>query len=308
MSYRGSIEQRLHILDFDKKTKACLMNIQPILEPSIDHVLDGFYEQLSHDPEIKALFPTPESITQARNIQREHWIHILFNDEIGKAHFDKAKLFGHTHESTGLSLGIYLGGYCIMMNQFLKVITDHYHDDSMGMTTMIHALHKAVFLDIDSVINSYMEVKNNTVRKVLIQAEQFSAGLKELNTTLSDQATNLQTYISALHADTKVLDRRAFDLDQKIVEVNKQKSNVTDESNLDPIALLNEVSSILKANREIYHRINKAEQLTTELAHQINGLNSHYDMLQDKHKCHYKVSQEQPMLQRVKSFFSNRLH
>lgn len=305
MSYTKIIEKRLRLLDFNEETFVSLKKIQAILEPSIEHILDRFYVQIERDPELMALFPNERIIAQARKGQKEHWIDILFSGDIGKAHFDNAEMIGQTHERIGLSLSQYLGGYSIMMNQFLRVISDHYHDDNIGMTKKIHALNKAVFMDIDSVIDSYLEAKDRAIQKVLIQTEQFSAGLKELNSSLEIQATSHQKYISALWNKGESLNQRTLELEKKIAGTKKHKPNGADDSNQQLIALLHESAALLKANRENHTEMAKAKLQASELADQINRLNPRHDSLKDYHRCHFTIAGKKPLLQRVKSFLSS---
>ncbi len=305
MPNKEIIEQRLHFLAFDDQTFESLKKIKSILEPKIDHVLDRFFIQLFQEPELKALFPTDESIARARKVQKEHWMDILFSGDIGKAHFENAERIGRTHESIGLSLSAYLGGYCIMMNQFLRVISDHFHDDNIGMTKKIHALNKAVFLDIDSVIDSYLDAKNSAIKKVLMQAEQFSDGLKEINNELGEQAINHHHHLSELLAYTESNNQRVLDLDEKIKETNNQEIDTTVDLNLQHSKLLQESSALIKETRKIHALVVKAEQQASLLDEQINSLNSRFDKLKNKHNCHFFTSPQKTVLQKVKSLFSS---
>mgnify|MGYP000742296779 CR=1 FL=1 len=304
MSYTEIIEQRLHFLCFDKETLATMKKIQSILEPSIDHVLDRFEVQIAETPEIMAFFPSKDSILITRKALRKHWIDILFSGEIGKAHFDNAERIGQTHERIGLSLSHYLGGYCFMLNQFHRVISDHFHDDNIGMTQMIQALNKAVFLDISSVIDSYLEAKDHAIQKVLVQAEQFSSSIKKNNSSLGVQATDHQSYLQALCNKGKSITQRTLELENKISRINNKKFNSSDNSNKELAALLQESAALLKANREINLEIDKAKLQASQLADQINNLNSHYDKLKAHHKCYFTMDQKQPLLQKIKSFIS----
>jgi hypothetical protein len=295
MAYKEIIEKRLRILGFDKQTLDTLKNIQTILEPSIDHILDLFYEQIRHDEEIVALFSSQESYLAARRAQKEHWIDILFSGDIGKVHFENAERIGKTHERIGLSLGNYLAGYCLMMNQFLRVISDHFHDDNIGMTQMIQALNKAAFLDIDSVIDSYLEAKDKALQKVLKQAQQFTSDLKEVNNKIGDVAIDHQNYLSLLLKKTESFDRNALELEQKVARVKLTKPNNTGESNLEMYTLLEACSALLKSNRDNHADIANAEQQAKQLTDQINNLNPRYEKLQNEHKCRFIVDKQLPM-------------
>ncbi len=301
MSHTEIIEQRLHFLGFEKQTLATLKQIKSILEPSIDHMLNKFYEQISQVPKISSLFPSPDSIVAARNAQRDHWINNLFSDDIGKAHFDNAERIGQTHERIGLSLSYYLGGYCIMLNQFLTAISDHF--DNKIDIKMIQTLNKAVFLDIDSVIDSYLEAKDHAIQKILIQTEKFSSGLKEINRSLGKQATDHQTRLSGLWNKGESLNQRNLELEKKLAGIKKQKVHDSSESYQNLITLVQESVSLLKTNREIHVAMGIEKMEASQLADQINNLNSRYDKLKDQHKCHFTSPKEQPVLQKIKSFF-----
>ncbi len=306
MSYHDVIKQRLHLLDFDKQTLASLKEIQSILEPSIDHILDRFYAQIVKDPELKAIFSSDESIAAARKAQREHWIDILFSGNLGKAHFDNAEKIGRTHEHIGLSLSTYLGGYCLMINQFLRVISDHFHNDNIGMTKKIHALNKAVFLDIDSVIDSYLDAKTHAMQKVLTNTEQFSNELKKINNILGKQAENHHAHLSKLRTHTDSNNERSFDLYQKITAIKNPETKAVNNSTVEINTLLQESTALLKENREISDSVYQAEQQAKLLAKQINKLNTHYDELQNGTNCHFfTTSGKKTLLQKVKSLFSS---
>jgi truncated hemoglobin YjbI len=304
MSHTEIIEQRLHFLGFDKQNLDTMKQIKSILEPSIDHMLDRFYEKMTQEPKIKALFPTANSIAAARGAQRAHWMNNLFSGDIGKAHFDNAERIGKTHERIGLSLSYYLGGYCIMLNQFLTAINDHFDDKHIDIK-MVQALNKAVFLDIDSVIDSYLEAKDHAIKKVLIQTEQFSSGLKKINSKLGKQATDHQNHLFAICNKGQSVSKRTIELEKKLARIKKQKPNPSEESSLKLTALLQESAALLKTNREINLGMVKAEVQASQLTDQINNLNFLYDKLQDDHKCHFTTAQEQPVLQKIKSFFSS---
>jgi hemoglobin-like flavoprotein len=305
MAYKEIIEQRLNFLGFDKQTLATLKKIKPIIEPSMDHILDKFYEQMSHEPEMMALFPTEKSKAAARRAQKAHWIDILFSGDIGKAHFENAERIGKTHERIGLSLGNYLAGYSIILNQFVRVISDHFHDDNISLTRKIQALNKAVFLDIDSVIDSYLEAKDKAIQMVLIHAEQFTASLKKTNLTVAKQANEHQKHLAGILKKDDAVDQRVLELEQKISGIKQQESNNSVALNQELKSLLEESLTLLKTRRDIHGQFNKAEQHAIQLADQINGLNSQYEKLQDEHKCHFTEHPEQPLFQKVKLFFAS---
>jgi len=294
------INQRLDFLDFDQDTLATIKKFQKILEPSIDHMLDRFYEHAMQIPEIRAIFPTSESLKKARQGQKEHWLEILFSGDIGETHFANAEHIGQTHERIGLTLGYYLGGYCMMLNQFLRVISDHYHQDNIAMTKMLQALNKAAFLDIDSVIDSYLEAKDKAIQKVLINAEQFTESIKFINTKLAKDAILQQTQLAKLLTKTDSLNDRAQQMENKLLEHAKSAS----VSNPDITKLLKETAALLNEYRETTGtKLKQSDKNAALLATQLNNLNNRYDALQDEFKCHFSQTKQKSLFSKARSFF-----
>lgn len=170
-----------------------------MLTPAIEEILDDFYQFIEERPETRDLLPaSPEAAARVRNAQREHWFELLFGGEVDEAHYERVTQIGRTHERIGLGLSSYLGGYCLILNRFVELVTAKYQHDAQSSADKIRALQKAVFLDIDFIVESYIDAKNSAIRKILRNAEQFIAEIEQIDGELAGMGRGLDPQIETL--------------------------------------------------------------------------------------------------------------
>lgn len=198
MSRSRILQERLGFLGYDEHCRENLKELQSLLEPAFDDLLDEFYQFMLERPETRDLLPNQDVAIRARKAQKEHWIELLFADALGQRHCERALQIGRVHERIGLTLSNYLGGYCIVLNRFVDLVAAKYPNDGQGLGDKIKSIQKAVFLDIDFVIDSYVEAKNSAIRKILQLAEQFIAEIEQIDSELAGTGHRLGTEVENL--------------------------------------------------------------------------------------------------------------
>ena len=199
MPHTKLIEQRLRFLKLDEGDNfQTLREVKALVEAGIDEMLDDFYDHILKQPELKALFRGKESLKNARNAQKSHWMGIIFARNLGKKQFDQMKQVGETHVKVGLGPSWYLSAYCFMLNEFIDRIVEHHQGDTEKMTRVVQELNKAIVLDVSFVIESYIEAKNATMREVLIRATRFTEDVTKLTEDLNRTADALKTKAESL--------------------------------------------------------------------------------------------------------------
>jgi len=174
-------EERLRFLDIDQAAIENLRKARDILEPEFDRMLDAFYERISGEPQLKGLFSDQESMTRARAAQKNYWLKSLLAGEFTRDHFDRAELIGRAHARVGLTPSWYIGGYSKMLGQFIQHILAQASEDRHDTGQIVEALCKAVFLDLDLVIHSYLEAKDRVIFDLLLHATRAIDDLVETN-------------------------------------------------------------------------------------------------------------------------------
>ena len=203
MPHTQMLEGRLRFLQIDDDTLAELRNAKNLLEPAMDRMLDRFYSHILGEKELKSLFADQESIDRARAAQKEHWLNTLFEGMYDNAYFEKAAQIGRAHARVGLSPNWYIGGYCQMLGQFIDLISAEYAESNKSTASIIQAVCKIVFLDMDVVIHCYLDAKDSSMREILRRATHFTADVTELTRDLGTTSTQINTTAESLSQEAK---------------------------------------------------------------------------------------------------------
>lgn len=181
MPNTAMIEQRLRFLEIDQVVIDNLHSARQILEPELDRMLDAFYAHIADEPQLENLFPDEESMLRARDAQKSHWIKSLLAGDFTTDHFDRAQRVGRAHARVGLTPSWYIGGYSTMLAKFIERILAQAAEGNYNASPIIEALCKAVLLDVDLVIDSYLEAKDRVIFDLLMHATLFIDELVETN-------------------------------------------------------------------------------------------------------------------------------
>lgn len=201
MPHTQMMEERLSFLNIDHNTLSELRNAKDILEPAMDDMLDRFYSHILKEPDLRALFVDEDSIDSARSAQKNYWLTTLFDGKYDNTYFEKAAQIGRVHARVGLTPNWYIGGYCLMLGQFIELISNKYSDTGEPTTQIIQAVSKAVFLDMDLVIHSYLDAKDSSMRQILHRATNFTADVTALSDDLNTTATQIKATADTLSAE-----------------------------------------------------------------------------------------------------------
>lgn len=198
MADQEQIQRQLRFLKIDRDTVLTLRDLEELFESSIDDILHDFYAHILKEPELAALFADDESIDRARNAQKRHWLKTLFAMNFGKAQFDQAKRIAEAHVGIGLIPSWYLASYCFLLNHFIELFAKRFENDVVGLSRVIQALNKAIFLDINLVIESYLEAKDRLMRDILMRATRFTDDVRHLNKELVSTTQDLHAKAESL--------------------------------------------------------------------------------------------------------------
>lgn len=193
MPHTELIEERIRFLEIDNGVIRELEQARRFIEPEMDGMLEQFYSRILEDPLIKGVFADEKSIERARGAQKKHWLTTLFGGKFNNAYFDQAERIGRAHARVGLTPDRYIGGYCYMLVSFIKRISTAAAEEGRDPSPTIQALCKAVLLDVDLVMQCYLEAKNELMVDLLGRATEFSDDLVELNRELGLAAAEAQS-------------------------------------------------------------------------------------------------------------------
>ena len=186
--------ERLRFLDLDEKAAEHLRDFKPVLAPKMERLLDAFYGHVSKWPDLANLFPSEAAMRNARGAQERHWMDNLFSAEFGDAYMQQIDAIGRTHERIGLEPRWYMGGYCLALNALIGMAIEAHRRDPAKLHSVISAINKAVFLDMDLAISVYLDVgKENSAKQLNAHADAFEQSVKGMVEIVASAATQLQS-------------------------------------------------------------------------------------------------------------------
>lgn len=226
MPNTAMIEERLQFLKIDQDVIEELRNAKGFLEPELDRMLESFYSHILDETLVKTVFADDEAIERAREAQKKHWLKTLFGGKFKSTYFDKAERIGRSHARVGLTPNWYIGGYCMMLVQFIQHISVVAPKEGHDASPMIQAICKAVLLDLDLVIHCYLEAKDESMLDILRRATMFTADIEKLNSELNLVTAQLKASTEAMSEGATERDRHASQLARLVVQVDAMADKV----------------------------------------------------------------------------------
>jgi methyl-accepting chemotaxis protein len=306
----ASIEQRLQFLEFDEETRAQLRKAREHVGSAIEVLLDRFYTHILKQPELRSLFTDADAIQRARNAQKRYWLDTLFDGQHGPAYFDRAEQVGKVHARIELTPNWYMGAYCYMLNQFVGVIADEYAQDGKTVGLIVQALNKAAALDMELVIDSYLEAKDAAMREILRRATSFADDAKHLHDDLRSAAESLQADLHSLadRAEQSKAETGRFRHELKVAAQVSQAAPAQPTSTAPPADLavqLEEASARIEALADdaagTASQANDVLKRADTVLDEIAKLNSRLDRLQFGDKLYYSEPPRRGVLDQLKA-------
>jgi len=192
------INERLQFLKIDKEVVRNLRIARKLIEPELDRMLEEFYSHVLNTPQVRQAFANDQSVERARQGQKNHWLQTLLGGRFNSSYFDKAETIGRAHARVGLTPNWYIGGYCMMLDQFVRHVSAAAPKAGHDAGPIIDAVCKAVMLDVDLVIHCYLEAKDKSMLSILRRAMTFAEDMDSLNSELSQAVAAVQAATDAM--------------------------------------------------------------------------------------------------------------
>lgn len=171
MANTSALAERLQFVNLDDNGRAAIKALKPLIDNALPAILDVFYQKIGTTPDVARFFSESARVTQAKSGQLRHWAQISAS-EFGADYLQSAKVIGQTHARIGLEPRWYIGGYALISTALVNAVLNakwpkgflqgkHGHDET-GQA--IGALIKAIFLDMDLAISTYIDAAEEARR------------------------------------------------------------------------------------------------------------------------------------------------
>ncbi|MEM9964950.1 MAG: protoglobin domain-containing protein, partial [Asticcacaulis sp.] len=106
--------QRLAFARISARDISVLRTVWPIIEPSLDQILDSFYRHIHGEAKLSTMIGDSEG--RLKNAQKKHWKN-LFTDGFSATYFENAHRIGQTHYRIGLEPKWYIAAYQFVLDE-----------------------------------------------------------------------------------------------------------------------------------------------------------------------------------------------
>jgi methyl-accepting chemotaxis protein len=164
MSRDPSLNERLAFMDLDHDARDALRSLGPVIDREIGAAMAGFYDKVRKTPETSAFFADARLMDQASTRQQNHW-RAISKAEFGADYGRAVRTIGQVHARIGLEPRWYIGGYALVADHLMRAaVKDIWPkgmfaggDGGVKAGAAVSALMKAVMLDMDIAISTYLE-------------------------------------------------------------------------------------------------------------------------------------------------------
>jgi methyl-accepting chemotaxis protein len=164
MSANPKLDQRMSFMRFGQRDRDALRALKPVIDVEISNALGRFYGQVRAFPETRGKFRDESHIATAERAQANHWRRIATAD-YGPDYVRDVERIGRAHVDAGLEPRWYMGGYAVVTEELVRAVIAKRAKGLFAsaksdaeLADGLVALNKAVFLDMELAISSYLSL------------------------------------------------------------------------------------------------------------------------------------------------------
>ncbi|HJV41174.1 methyl-accepting chemotaxis protein [Caulobacter sp.] len=183
MGADAKLDQRMAFMRFDERARSALRGIQPVIDTEIEPALGRFYSQVRAFPETRSKFRDDAHIAGAERAQAAHWRRIAKAD-YGESYVNDVERIGRAHVHAELEPRWYIGGYAVVAEELIRAVVAkrakglfNSAKSDQDLADGLSALIKAVFLDMDLAISSYLALMAE--ERQALQAEREAGARRQ---------------------------------------------------------------------------------------------------------------------------------
>jgi methyl-accepting chemotaxis protein len=180
MSAHAKLDKRMAFMRFDERSRSALRAIKPIIDGEISSALGKFYSQVRLFPETRGKFRDDAHMAGAERAQAAHWRRIAQAD-YGESYVNDVERIGRAHVDADLEPQWYIGGYALVAEELIRAVIakrakglfSNAAKSDGELADGLSALTKAVFLDMELAISSYLSLLEE--EREALEAERETA-------------------------------------------------------------------------------------------------------------------------------------
>ena len=202
MPYKRLAAERLYLTRIDADAIAELQAIRDVVEPAFDEMLDKLYVRVLDAIEYEVISADLPRIDRLRIDLKTHWHAALFSGVHDESYREQTFKIGQSHARLGLTPDWYLECYGQILCQLIELIFRHCEQRGESAVSRIQTLSKIFYLDMDLILNSYLDAKDQSMRSILLRSTELREDMWKFSDQINATVTEISTVAETLANDT----------------------------------------------------------------------------------------------------------
>ncbi|MBD8037900.1 CZB domain-containing protein [Solibacillus sp. A46] len=268
------LKEKLDFLALSHVRRNSVTLLKKIYNENRDEILDNFYNRLLAIPEFSKIILENSSVERLKVTFDRHFSS-LFQDELDLEYVFKRRQIAYVHARIGVLPNWMISAYTLINQLIIPLIAKQCGRDYQKMLDTLLAYDSLVTLDIQIIVETYIEIQGGSVVN----------GLGEIITynTQLDQIKELIQFQDVQHNDVKLVSDLMLELDASIEEIAASVGDISihtqaslTELNSD-LAALQQVSAILQNTDEGQQAV---RQNVANLVDRVNSVSKVMSLIQ----------------------------
>jgi len=201
---------RKEFLRLSEEEEKALHAIKPLMARHVDELVDAFYRHLLAFAETRKLLSDELITTRLMHAQKRYLLSLV--DGPYDEEYQQGRLtIGQVHERIGLTPQWYLGAYSLYFNLLRPLIFQELKDRPVQLQSVLTALTKVMFLDIQLAIEAYIGKSSERLefanRQLATLSRELEKGLVRKGKDLDRERDFIATVLETSGALVLVMDR-----------------------------------------------------------------------------------------------------
>lgn len=186
----SELENQLKMLDLTIDDFAVAQALKPYVEIDNKPIIDGFYDNLEHHPDLIDIIQTHSSIERLKKTLRKHLIE-MFSGHMNAAFIERRKTIAHIHVKIGLTQKWYIASFQKLFSGLMDMVRRNFaHEEDRELAMAV--IHKLLNLEQQIVLEAYddevMLMKEQETKAKMDMIENLGTTSEEL-AALAEETT-----------------------------------------------------------------------------------------------------------------------
>jgi rsbT co-antagonist protein RsbR len=160
----AEVERRKEFLEFGADDVRTLVELNAVARKYADPVIEDLYRHFLAFDETKAFFTEAGMLEHVKKMQKEYFLR-LTEGEYGAEYVENRLKIGRVHERVNLAPKWYLGAYVFYMRAVARRLLEAFPGETERAFSAFQSLLKLVFMDIGLAVDTYIDAREQTMRK-----------------------------------------------------------------------------------------------------------------------------------------------